>query len=81
MFVRVVSFAQLREIVGADTCVEMPAQSTVMDLREAIVRDYPGFAAALESTRLARNGRILSDLNVALESDDEVALLPPVGGG
>jgi molybdopterin synthase sulfur carrier subunit len=81
MRVRVIAFAQLRESVGAESVVEIPDGSSMADLREALARTYPQFAAVSASTRIARNGKIVADPAEVVENDDEIALLPPVSGG
>lgn len=79
MQVRVLAFARVRELLGyGEREVELPASATVEDLWRAI--GTPELDALRQSTRFARNGAV-TDSTARLSDGDEVALLPPVGGG
>lgn len=81
MRVRVVTFARLRELLGfgeRDVVIEGPA--TLDDVWIAVTAGAPQAAALRGSTRFARNGAVSAG-SVALADGDEIALLPPVGGG
>lgn len=79
MHVRVLAFARLRELLGfAERDVELGSGATLEDLWRTI--GTPELAALRGSTRFARNGA-LADAATVLTEGDEVALLPPVGGG
>ena len=81
MRIRVLAFARLRELIGAGSqTVDLPQGNTASDLWSLLVRRHAGLPALAESTRIARNGRIVT-FGEPLEDGDEVALLPPVGGG
>ncbi len=79
--IRVIAFARVRELLGFSErefgLAEVP---TVGALRAHLERDVPALAALADSTRIARNGQIVDDA-ASLAEGDEVALLPPVGGG
>lgn len=79
--VTVLAFARLRELLGSATFeLELESGARVCDVWNAVL-DRCGALAPLEgSTRLAKNGRIASP-DEAIEDGDEIALLPPVGGG
>jgi molybdopterin converting factor subunit 1 len=75
------AFARARELLGADTVtLEVPQGTTVAGVMDVLVERVPPLADIAAATRVARNGRIAraSDL---VEDGDEIALLPPVGGG
>jgi molybdopterin converting factor small subunit len=79
MHVRVLAFARVRELLGyAEREIELTPGATLEDLWRTI--GTPELAALRDSTRFARNGA-LADAGTALAEGDEVALLPPVGGG
>ncbi len=81
MRVRVVAFARLREILNAaETELEVRAGARADDLWTALAEAYPALEDHRASTRLACNGRLVA-LDHALHDGDEIALLPPVGGG
>jgi molybdopterin synthase catalytic subunit len=81
MRVAVAAFAGLRELLaGSAPELELPAGANVGDAWSALERRYPALAPLAASTRLARNGRLAAP-HEPLNEGDELALLPPVGGG
>jgi len=81
MRVRVLAFARLRELLGfGQRDVEVAPRTTVDALWAQLVTTAPPASALRASTRFARNGAIV-DGSAALLDGDEVALMPPVGGG
>jgi molybdopterin converting factor subunit 1 len=79
--IRVVAFARVRELLGfSEREFGLSEASTVGSLRALLERAAPALADLRASTRVARNGRIVDDAE-RLAEGDEVALLPPVGGG
>ena len=75
------AFARARELLGADTLsLELPPGATVAAIQTALIEQAPAFADIASSTRVARNGNV-ARLSDVLNDGDEVALLPPVGGG
>ena len=81
MMVHVQLFARARDLVGASSlALELPVQATVGDLRRRLAEMYPNLGRLMERSALAVNNELAGD-GVALSSDAEVALLPPVSGG
>jgi molybdopterin converting factor small subunit len=81
MRVRVLAFARLREVLGFGAReVDLAEGATLETLWSALAGGAAELAAHRASTRFARNGA-LSDALTVLRDGDEVALLPPVGGG
>lgn len=81
MRVNVLAFARVRELLGGNVhVVELPLRSTARDLWSALSERTAELGPLAESTRIARNGRIVS-YDEPLQDGDEVALLPPAGGG
>jgi molybdopterin converting factor subunit 1 len=81
MIVKVLLFAKLRELAGADTLrIELPLVSTVADLRIAIATTWPALAALLAKSAIAINQDFAQD-TLILKHTDEIALIPPVSGG
>lgn len=74
-------FASLREAVGRDeVAVRLPAGATTRDLLDSLCRTWPAVAAQRPALAVAVNLE-LARADRRLEPGDEVALLPPVGGG
>ena len=79
--VRVLAFARLRDLVGfAESTLEVAPDATLDDVWATLARDHPGIVPFRASTRFARNGVVTAG-DVLLAGGDEIALLPPVGGG
>jgi molybdopterin synthase sulfur carrier subunit len=77
---RILFFAQLREVVGA---AEAELEADGVDagaLWELLVARWPSLTAHRAQTRLARNG-VYAGANEVFAESDEVALIPPVSGG
>ena len=81
MNVRVLAFARLRELLGfGERVVAVPDGTTLDGLFARFAGDAPGLSALRASTRFARNGALAS-ATTEVRDGDEIALLPPVGGG
>jgi molybdopterin converting factor small subunit len=81
ILVRVRAFAGLRELLGGDLELRLRRGSTLADLWTELCGRNPEIDALAATTRIARNGRVAALLEEQLADGDEVALLPPVGGG
>lgn len=76
------AFARLRELFAqSDFPLEVPEGATLADVWEALRGLDRRIDALAGSTRMARNGRVVALLNERVCDGDEIALLPPVGGG
>ncbi|MDQ6827221.1 MAG: MoaD/ThiS family protein [Candidatus Eremiobacteraeota bacterium] len=81
MLVRVLAFARVRELLGfAEQMIQLPQSTTTGELWHRLSADNHHLALLATSTRIARNGELVGP-EVYLSDGDEVALLPPVGGG
>lgn len=81
MTVVVLAFARIREIVGAGSLErDLPDGATAGDAWSDLAREFPDLASLRTSTRLARGGKLV-DATAILHDRDELALLPPFGGG
>jgi MoaE-MoaD fusion protein len=81
MRISIAAFAGVRELLADQRAVlDLPDGASVGDAWKALEARQPALIPLAASTRLARNGRIASSGDV-LGDGDELALLPPVGGG
>jgi molybdopterin converting factor small subunit len=80
MRVRVVAFARIAELIGAARSIDLAEGARVREAWERVASAVPELSALAASTRIARNGSIVS-LDQPLRDGDELALLPPFGGG
>jgi molybdopterin synthase catalytic subunit len=81
MHVRILYFALLRDRLGRDhEVLELPADSTVAGLLDALALASPVVAGARRSLQVAVNHEMVP-LSHPLKDQDEVALIPPVSGG
>jgi molybdopterin converting factor small subunit len=81
MKIRVLAFARLREVLSAgEMTLELRAGARIADAWEALTERRPALDEHRASTRIACNGSVVA-LDHTLRDGDEVALLPPVGGG
>lgn len=79
MKIRVRFFALAREIVGASQLeMELPEGTTVQALNARLLQTYPRLATL--ALRFAVNARY-AGTETLLNDGDEVAYIPPVGGG
>lgn len=81
MRIQVLVFARLREILGSpQVALELPAGARVQDAWDSLSAGRPALAAERASSRAARNGRLVA-FDAFVGDGDELAFLPPVGGG
>lgn len=74
-------FAAAREALGVDTVsVSLGAGARVSDLLDALAVAYPDIARLRPSLAVAVNHEIARSERTLI-AGDEVALIPPVGGG
>ncbi|MCG9624659.1 molybdopterin synthase sulfur carrier subunit [Vibrio mediterranei] len=80
--IKVLFFAQTRELIGQDS-VELAAEfTTIEDIRAHLAAQQGKWELALESGKLlaALNQNIVA-LDEKVQDGDEVAFFPPVTGG
>ncbi len=81
MKVTVRLFANFSELFQKQTLtVDMPEGTTVGDLRSYLREAWPQAAALLDKTMIAVN-REYANIGCSIHESDEIALIPPVGGG
>lgn len=81
MKIRAQFFAQLRDVTGlSETTVELYDGATVADLLTELYQQTPGLRE-WDKTILFGSGVEFIDRNHVLQSDEEIAIMPPVQGG
>ncbi|MCO5169148.1 MAG: molybdopterin converting factor subunit 1 [Planctomycetes bacterium] len=74
-------FASVREAVGRDRVrVSVDAPARAADVLEVLAREHPAIGAARRSLAIAVNQEVVGGAH-PVAPGDEVALIPPVGGG
>tara|TARA_R110001592_G_scaffold154837_4_gene384127 strand:- start:4232 stop:4489 length:258 start_codon:yes stop_codon:yes gene_type:complete len=80
MKIEVIAFGIAKDILNSNqVTLEMEEQSSVADVRQALVDLYPAFQG-LASLQLAVNADYVND-DYLIKENDEVVLIPPVSGG
>lgn len=81
MLITIRLFANFSELLQKDTLtLEIRDNAAVSDLRQTLRAAYPEFTTLLDKTMIAVN-REYADGTVVIQEGDEIALIPPVGGG
>ena len=83
MKIQVRYFAALREALGPQETVELPAGSTLGALREQLIASSPRHAELLARGRALRGAinQAMADDSTPVPEGAEVAFFPPVTGG
>lgn len=82
MTLHVRAFARMRELLGESAFdLEVGDGATLVDVWEALRARNRKVDTLAPVTRIALNGRVAALLDVRVADGDEIALLPPVGGG
>jgi len=79
--IKVLFFATLRDRAGIKSIeMEIPAETTVQNLKDLLVESYPGLQATMDSVVISINREFAFDEGLVPENA-EVAMFPPVSGG
>jgi molybdopterin synthase sulfur carrier subunit len=83
MKIQVRYFASLREALGPNETIELPAGATVAAARDALIGRGAVHATALARGRAVRSAldQTLCDESASLRDGAELAFFPPVTGG
>ncbi|HEU5295395.1 MAG TPA: molybdopterin converting factor subunit 1 [Burkholderiaceae bacterium] len=83
MRIQVRYFASLREALGTGESLDLPAGSTLGDLRDHLLARGGDHARSLARQRAVRCAldQVMADESIALHEGAEVAFFPPVTGG
>lgn len=81
MSIHTLLFARLAELCGwSERSITIADSASIADLWDHLVIEYPTLEALRSSTRAACNAKVVG-FDHHLFEHDEVAFLPPVGGG
>lgn len=81
LHVSVLAFGRVREIIGTgESRIDIEPGASVEDVWDLFAERFPGLRPLAATTRIARNGSIV-DRSFRVSDGDELAFLPPVGGG
>jgi molybdopterin converting factor subunit 1 len=81
MIYHVQLFARARDLAETSVAtVDLPADSTVRDLKEQLQRRFPSLEGLLSRCTVAVNDDYATD-DLPLPADATLALIPPVSGG
>jgi molybdopterin synthase sulfur carrier subunit len=81
MSVQVRYFAAIREAAGRDIeTLQVPAGTTVAQIRSLLIERYPALSSLLPRCAIAVN-RSYAGGEAEVNDGDELAFIPPVGGG
>jgi molybdopterin converting factor subunit 1 len=79
--IKVLFFATLRDRAGTKSVdLEIPAETTVQDLKNLVVESYPGLKETMDTVVISVNREFAFDESLVPENA-EVAMFPPVSGG
>jgi MoaE-MoaD fusion protein len=79
--IRIRYFAIQRQLLGrTEEQLELAPGSSVAAAWQAITERHPELAPSSRYVRFARNGQYVDEAQ-SLESDDELAVIPPIAGG
>lgn len=81
MTIKVLLFAAARQTAGdSSATVQLPDGASYAQLKTALAEQYPALAPIVSVSRLAAGGEFVSDES-PVDSNVELALIPPVSGG
>ena len=81
MSIHIRYFAALRETVGqGEETLDLPAGTTVAEVRALLLDRYPALTGVIERSAVAIN-RSYGTIQGVLHDGDELAFIPPLGGG
>ncbi len=81
IFITVKLFAAYQDAYGqSELTLELPAATTVAEVRDRLIAEHPDLAKWRDLTRFGVNLQFVEP-DTVLQSGDEIVLIPPVSGG
>jgi len=83
MQIKVLLFAEARDLAEADSIeIELAAsEATKSEIFDAVKRAAGCLEQILDTCNLAYNHQYIGDEKLSIKESDELALIPPIGGG
>ena len=79
--IKILFFATIRDRAGTKSIeLDIPADTTVLQLKEKLSGDYPNLKESLKSVLVTINREYVFD-EAIVPTNAEIALFPPVSGG
>jgi molybdopterin converting factor subunit 1 len=79
--IKLLFFATIRDRAGMKSAeLEIPADMTILGLKEKLSMDYPNLKQSLKSVLITINREYAFD-EAVVPANAEIALFPPVSGG
>lgn len=81
MKIKVLLYYHLKEKAGTGSLdIDINDGSTIKDLKQKLIIDFPGFRTHLDNVMILLNGKVVLDED-RLHEAASVSFLTPVGGG
>ncbi len=81
MTIKVLLFAQARQIVGSESKeITLASGASIADLKQSLADAVPQLAELLTRSNIALDQKYATDEDIVIDGV-EVALIPPVSGG
>jgi len=83
MQIKVLLFAEARDLAEADSIeIELAkSEATKSEIFDAVKRAAGCLEQILDTCNLAYNHQYIGDEKLSIKETDELALIPPIGGG
>jgi len=80
--IKVLFFATLRDRAGLRSIeLDIPKDLCLRDLKDRLLQDFPGLGASMETVVISINREFVSNEEMVIPENAEIAMFPPVSGG
>jgi molybdopterin converting factor small subunit len=82
MIVNFYLFAKLRELCEKDiVSIEIELNTSLKNAIDKLVVDYPSIQTYIKVCRFSKNLKYIKDLNILLQDNDQIYIIPPISSG
>lgn len=82
MNIKILLFAEARDLAEADSIeIEISSETTKTEIFDAVKRAAKCLEQILDTCNLAYNHQFIYEEKLSIQQTDELALIPPIGGG